>query len=112
MTIQIYGANGQAPPTSITDPAWVKLSPSTVDNKRHLRISLKRSKTAFRFVTLWISRAPESQSGTPQAPGHVSVNELELFPPAALSTRACGALALARRVRVATPRRGTRRSRR
>jgi hypothetical protein len=82
MTIQIYGANGQAPPTSITDPTWVKLSPSMVDKKRNTRISLKHSKTAYRFVTLWISRAPESQVGTPTAPGHVSVNELELFPPA------------------------------
>ena len=30
--------------------------------------------------TLWISRAPASAVGTPQAPGHVSVAELELLP--------------------------------
>jgi hypothetical protein len=48
--------------------------------KRHQRITLRESQRAFRFVTLWISRAPAASVGTPQAPGHVSVNELELFP--------------------------------
>ncbi len=80
MTVQFYGANGQAPPNSITDPAWVKLSPSLLEKKRRLRVTLKHAKTSFRFITLWISRAPASSVGTPQAPGHVSVNELELFP--------------------------------
>ena len=28
MSVQIYGANGHTLPTSITDPAWVQLSPS------------------------------------------------------------------------------------
>jgi hypothetical protein len=82
MTIQFYGATGAAPPTSITDPAWVKLSPSLVEKKRHLRVTLKHAKSKFRFIVLWISRAPASAVGTPQAPGHVSVSELELFPPA------------------------------
>jgi outer membrane biosynthesis protein TonB len=80
MTIQVYGANASAPPTSITDPAWVTLSASTVDKKKDLRIALRHSTKAFRFVTLWISRAAAASIGTEQAPGHVSVNELELFP--------------------------------
>ena len=80
MTVQVYGANVRTAPTSITDKAWVPLSHSLVFAKRHARIKLRDSKKAFRFLTLWISRAPAASLGTPQAPGHVSVNELELFP--------------------------------
>jgi hypothetical protein len=80
MTVQAYGANGSALPTSITDPAWVKLSPYFVEKKKHVRIKLRHAARAFRFVVLWISGAPPASVGTPQAPGHVSVNELELFP--------------------------------
>jgi hypothetical protein len=80
MTIQVYGANTSEPPASITDPAWVTLSASIVDKKKDLRIALRHSARAFRFVTLWISQAPAASIGTEQAPGHVSVNELELFP--------------------------------
>ncbi|HYM55441.1 MAG TPA: hypothetical protein VES97_08770, partial [Solirubrobacteraceae bacterium] len=80
MTVQVLGARGQSPPAAITDPAWTALS-STVDvKKRHQKIKLKDSTKAFRFVTLWISRAPAASVGTPQTPGHVSVHELELFP--------------------------------
>ena len=80
MTIQIYGANGHTLPGSITDHAWVKLSPNIVEKSKHLRLKLREATKAFRFVTLWISKAPASSVDTPQAPGHVSVNELELFP--------------------------------
>jgi hypothetical protein len=80
MTIQVYGANGHTLPGSITDHAWVKLSPNLVDKSKHLRLKLRESKKAFRYVTVWISKAPASSVGTAQAPGHVSVNELELFP--------------------------------
>jgi outer membrane biosynthesis protein TonB len=80
MTIQVYGASTSVPPTSITDSAWVTLGASIVDKKKDLRIALHHSTRAFRFVTLWISRAPTASIGTEQAPGHVSVNELELFP--------------------------------
>jgi hypothetical protein len=80
MSVQIYGANSQTLPTSITDPAWVQLSPYLVTKKRNERIKLKDSSKGFRFVTLWISKAPAGSVGTAQAPTHVSVNELELFP--------------------------------
>jgi hypothetical protein len=80
MSIQIYGAAGPKLPSSITDPAWAKLSPNLVDKSKHLRLTLRQPTKAFRFVTLWISRAPAASVGTPKAPGHVSVNELELFP--------------------------------
>jgi hypothetical protein len=82
MTIQVYGANGATPPTSITDPAWVKLSPNVVEKSKHVRLKLQAPKKAFRFVTLWISKAPAASIGTPQAPGHVSLNEVEVFPAA------------------------------
>jgi hypothetical protein len=89
MTVQVYGANGAAVPTSITDPAWIPLSPSLTEGKRHARIEFtgataaaqQQAKKPYRFIVLWISQAPESAIGTPQAPGHVSVNELELFAP-------------------------------
>jgi hypothetical protein len=80
MTIQVYGANIPKLPTSITDHAWVKLTPNLVEKSRHLRLTFRGPRKAVRFVTLWISRAPASSIGTPQAPGHVSLNEIELFP--------------------------------
>jgi hypothetical protein len=78
--VQLYGANGKTAPSSITDPAWVPLSHSQIVGKKHIRIKLRNSKRAFTFVTLWISQAPAASVGTAAAPGHVSVNELELFP--------------------------------
>jgi hypothetical protein len=82
MAVQVYGAAGQAAPASITDPAWKRLSGQLVVKKRTTRVSLADTKHAFRFVTLWISKAPSSAVITPEAPGHVRVNELELFPAA------------------------------
>jgi hypothetical protein len=73
MSVQVYGAKTNALPTSITDPAWVQLTPYLVTKKRHERIKLQDSGKGFRFITLWISKAPA-------AAAHVSVNELELFP--------------------------------
>ncbi|MGO9322401.1 MAG: hypothetical protein ACLQBY_16590 [Solirubrobacteraceae bacterium] len=81
MTVQVYGANGHTAPASITDPAWVPLSAPTVAKKKHLRLALRDSSKEFTFITLWISKAPKSSVGTAEAPGHVDVNELELFPP-------------------------------
>jgi hypothetical protein len=79
MTVQVYGANGSTLPASITDPAWTALSPAQDAKKRSTHITLRHSSQAFRFIALWISRAPASAIGTASAPGHVSVNELELF---------------------------------
>jgi hypothetical protein len=72
MTVQIYGSNGNSMPASITDSAWSKLSPSQEVRSRQASIKLGDTTQGFRFVTVWISRAPAS--------GHVSVNEIELFP--------------------------------
>jgi hypothetical protein len=80
ITIQLYGAKAQTAPTSITAPEWIPLSAPKLMKKKRLRITLRHSKEAFTFITLWISSAPQSAVGTAQAPGHVDVNELELFP--------------------------------
>jgi hypothetical protein len=81
MTVQMYGSDASTLPTSITDPAWIALSPSFDAKKRKTHITLRDADKAFRFITLWISGAPQSSVGTPSAPGRVSVNELELFAP-------------------------------
>jgi hypothetical protein len=81
MTVQAYGANGEAPPSSITDPAWTPLSPPFDAKNRKTHLKLRNSQHAFRFVVVWINQAPASAVGTPQAPGHVAIDELELFPP-------------------------------
>jgi hypothetical protein len=80
MSVQVYGAKTSSLPTSITDPSWVQLTPYLTVKKRHERIKLQDSGKGFRFVTLWISKASASSVGTSSEPGHVSVNELELFP--------------------------------
>jgi hypothetical protein len=88
MTVQVYASAAATLPASITDPAWVALTPSFVEHKRHVRITLgagspaaaAAAKRAYRFVTLWISQAPPAAVGTAATPGRVSVNELELFP--------------------------------
>jgi hypothetical protein len=80
MTVQVYGSAAKTVPASITDPAWVPLSRSLIVKKRHARIGLRNRKKSYRFVTLWISKAPASSVGTATAPGRVTVNELELLP--------------------------------
>jgi hypothetical protein len=80
MTLQIYGANTKTAPASITDTSWVPISHSLRIGKRRARIPLKTQGKPYRFVVVWISGAPESSVGTPEAPGKVTLNEIELFP--------------------------------
>jgi hypothetical protein len=49
--------------------------------KKHARLALKNKTKSYRFVAVWISGAPQSSVGTPEAPGKVTLNEIELFPP-------------------------------
>jgi hypothetical protein len=79
ITLQIYGAAGKTAPASITDEAWVPLSRSLTVKKRRAKIGLKNKTKAVRFVTVWISGAPASAVGTPEAPGKITLNEIELF---------------------------------
>jgi hypothetical protein len=77
LTIQVFGASGQAPPSSITDPAWVALSHAQKLGKRHVAVKLKPlhgPARPLRFYVVWINRAPAGAS-------HVSINEAEAFPP-------------------------------
>lgn len=82
MTVQLYGSAAAALPASITAPAWTALSPSFDAKKRKTHLKLRDSSKSFRFIVLWISAAPAASIGTPSKPGHVAVNELELFAPA------------------------------
>jgi hypothetical protein len=79
MTVQLYGATGHKPPATITEPGWTQLSASHVLKKKSTRLKLHGTK-GFRYVVVWIVKAPASAVGTPQAPGHVDLNEVELFP--------------------------------
>jgi hypothetical protein len=79
MAVQVYATDSQPLPPSITDHAWVKLSPTQTVKTSQVRINLTITKS-FRFVILWISSAPAASVGAPQEPGHVSIDELELFP--------------------------------
>jgi hypothetical protein len=80
MSVQVFGSTAAAAPASITAPGWVRLSKLVVA-KHTTRIRLSKPKQGFRFVVLWISKAPASAVGSAQAPGHVRVNEVELFAP-------------------------------
>jgi len=79
MTAQVYGANGQSLPSTITDPSWVRLSGAKAIDKRHMKLTLRESTKTFRFVLLWLSKAAPVRGGTIGTPPPVSVNELELF---------------------------------
>ncbi|HSZ70877.1 MAG TPA: hypothetical protein VK756_11010 [Solirubrobacteraceae bacterium] len=81
MTVQIYGANGKQAPATITAPGWLPLSSSRVLKKKATHVKLRAYTQGLRFLVVWIVKAPASAVGTPQAPGHVDLNEVELFPP-------------------------------
>jgi hypothetical protein len=80
MTVQVNGSNAATLPASITDPAWTQLSGLVLEKKKHVRIPLRDSTKAFRFVLLWISKVPAASVGTAAAPGHVAISEIALFP--------------------------------
>jgi hypothetical protein len=77
MTVQVFATSAAAAPASITDPAWVHLTKPLIAKQRKMRLALSDPAHPFRFVTLWISKAPAA--GSAQARGRVRVNEIELF---------------------------------
>jgi hypothetical protein len=81
MTVEVFGANGHTLPASITDPAWTRLSPPHVVKKKNGIVKLHTGAKGFRFLVLWLIKAPAASVGTPEAPGHVSIGELVPFPP-------------------------------
>lgn len=82
MTIQLYGTDVRKAPATITEAGWTPLSSSRVLKKKSTTVKLHVGAKTFRYVVVWIVKAPASAVGTPQAPGHVDLNEVELFPPA------------------------------
>jgi hypothetical protein len=81
VTVEVFGSTASKLPATITDSAWTKLTASHVIRKKIGTIKLGTGGKAFRFIVLWLTKAPESAVGTPTAPGHVSINEVVPYPP-------------------------------
>ena len=79
ITVEVYGTNGSAPPMSISDPAWARLVGLKVLKKKSTPFTLKVKGKGYRFILLWLAKAPATSTAT--NPGSVSINEFELFPP-------------------------------
>jgi hypothetical protein len=82
VTVQLYGANGAKAPTTITEPGWVQLSGSHKLKKTVTHLTLRTAGHAYRWLVVWLVKAPASAQGTPTAPGHVALSEVALYPPA------------------------------
>jgi hypothetical protein len=80
VTVEIYGANGSTLPTTISSPEWARLVGLKVLKKKSTTLKLKTKGKSYRYILLWLAKAPPSS--TAANPGAVSINELELFPPA------------------------------
>lgn len=82
MRIQVYGTKRKHLPKTITSKGWVKLSGPHVVEKHKSFVNLRYSKKQkFRQILIWFVKAPSSS--TPEEPGHIAVNELELYEPPA-----------------------------
>lgn len=79
ITVEMYGANGQNPPALISDSTWKKLHGARLLKKKKVTVKLATKGAAYRFVLLWIVKAPAAS--TSAKPGKVAIRELELFPP-------------------------------
>jgi hypothetical protein len=79
VTVEIYGANGKTIPSSITDTGWKRLVGLKVLKKKSTPLTLKTEGKGYRYVVLWLAKAPAGS--TAAAPGTVAIDEFELFPP-------------------------------
>lgn len=79
ITIEMYGANGQNPPALLSDSTWKKLHGTRLLKKKKVTIKLATKGAAYRFVLLWVAKAPASS--TSAKPGKVAIREIELLPP-------------------------------
>lgn len=77
--VEIYGANGAKLPASITEPAWTRLVGLKKLKKKNTTFTLKTKGKSFRYVVLWLAKAPPGS--TAAKPGDVAIGEFELFPP-------------------------------
>lgn len=82
VTVQLYGANGTKAPTTITEPGWVQLSGSHKLKQAVTHLKLRTEDRAYRWLVVWLVKAPTSARGTPTAPGNVALSEVALYPPA------------------------------
>jgi hypothetical protein len=79
ITVEIYGANGNTVPGSITDTGWKRLVGLKVLKKKSVPLTLKTEGKGYRYVVLWLAKAPTGSTAT--KPGRVAIDEFELFPP-------------------------------
>jgi hypothetical protein len=79
ITVEVYGSNARTPPTSISDPQWVRIVGLKVLKKADTTLRLK-TPAKYRYVVLWLVKAPATS--TPTSPGAVAIDEFELFRPA------------------------------
>jgi hypothetical protein len=79
VTAEIYGANGNSSPGSITDTGWKRLVGLKVLKKKSTPLKLKTNGKGYRYIVLWLAKAPAGSTAT--NPGTVAIDELELFPP-------------------------------
>jgi hypothetical protein len=77
-SVEVYGANGGTLPTTIADPTWKRLVGLKVLKKKTTAFKLKTDGKSFRYVVLWLVKAPPGS--TVASPGHVAIGEFELFP--------------------------------
>ena len=58
--VEVYAANGQTPPATVTDPAWTRLHDATVigTTKKTQRIDLPDPASKYRHLLLWITAGP------------------------------------------------------
>jgi hypothetical protein len=79
ITVEVYGTNGHPLPASISAPGWKRLVGLKVLKKKSTTLALKANGKGYRYIVLWLAKAPASS--TAASPGAVSINEFELFPP-------------------------------
>ncbi len=79
-TVQFYGTTDKQAPATITEHGWKQISAARVLRKKTTHVKLHGDQ-ALRYLLVWVVKAPESAVGTPTAPGHVNLDEVELFPP-------------------------------
>ena len=79
ITVEVYGAVGKTLPASISDPAWNRIVGLKVLKKKNTTLALKTKGKGYRYIVLWLAKAPISS--TAANPGTVAINEFELFPP-------------------------------
>ena len=77
ITVEVYGAVGKTPPASISDPVWKRIVGLKVLNKKSTTLKLKTNGKGYRYIVLWLAKAPTSS--TAANPGSVSIDEFELF---------------------------------